>query len=239
RARVLRRPERHRRHPRAGDPPSRLLLRRDPQPLRDLPAGAARLEGAGARRAGGGHRRPGARGPADHDRRRLQPGRALRRRPAGLPAASTRGERDGGRPRDGVRAMNPSRPLPPASLDALMRQAYTMEIDARVRYTDLADAMETHNNREVAALFRKMAEVEARHAAQILAQMGWPAPPPPEPIAWDGFESPETIPVDEVHYLMRPWHALALAMAGERRAERFFSAIADTATDEAIRAAAI
>jgi rubrerythrin len=135
--------------------------------------------------------------------------------------------------------MNPSRPLPPASLEALMRQAYTMEIDARVRYTDLADAMETHNNREVAALFRKMAEVEARHAAQILAQMGWPAPPPPEPIAWDGFEAPETVPVDDVHYLMRPWHALALAMAGERRAERFFSAIADTATDEAIRAAAI
>jgi len=135
--------------------------------------------------------------------------------------------------------MKPAAPQAQPPLDTLMRQAYTMEVEAGQRYTDLADAMETHNNLEVAALFRKMAEVESRHASQILAQMGWPAPPPPVAIAWEGFEAPETIAVDDVHYLMRPWHALALALAGEQRAERFFAAIAEAATDDAVRAAAL
>ena len=39
-----------------------------------------------------------------------------------------------------------------------------MEDDAAQRYTDFADAMETHNNLEVAALFRKMAVIEGKHA---------------------------------------------------------------------------
>jgi len=37
--------------------------------------------------------------------------------------------------------------------------------------------MEMHNNLEVAALFRKMADIEGRHAAQIMAEMGWKEPP--------------------------------------------------------------
>ncbi len=54
RTRLLRRPERHRRHHRAGDPASGILVRRGPEPVRHVPARAARLEGAGACRAGGG-----------------------------------------------------------------------------------------------------------------------------------------------------------------------------------------
>ncbi|MCM5569028.1 ferritin family protein [Burkholderiaceae bacterium FT117] len=135
--------------------------------------------------------------------------------------------------------MKPASTLAPASLDALMRQAYTMEVEAGQRYADLADAMQTHNNREVADLFRRMAVIESRHASQILAQMGWAEPPAPQPIDWEGFEAPETVAVDDVHYLMRPWHALALALAGEQRAVRFFAAIAETAGDPAVRAAAL
>ena len=49
---------------------------------------------------------------------------------------------------------------------------------SRVKIAEFADAMEIHNNREVAALFRKMADIETRHAQQIMAQMRWSAMPP-------------------------------------------------------------
>ena len=48
-----------------------------------------------------------------------------------------------------------------------------MEREAVHRYNALADVMEMHNNREVTALFRKMAQIEERHAEQIMAEMGW------------------------------------------------------------------
>ena len=54
-----------------------------------------------------------------------------------------------------------------------MAQALAMEIEAAQRYAEFADAMEMHNNREVAALFRKMADIEGKHATQIMAEMGW------------------------------------------------------------------
>ena len=54
-----------------------------------------------------------------------------------------------------------------------MALALAMEREAVERYTEFADAMEMHNNDEVAKLFRTMAGYEAKHAEQIMAQMGW------------------------------------------------------------------
>ncbi|MCW5634096.1 MAG: ferritin family protein [Rubrivivax sp.] len=128
----------------------------------------------------------------------------------------------------------------PQSLDELMAQALAMEREAVARYTELADMMEVHNNTEVAALFRKMAEVEGHHVAQILADMGWAedTPAPRAAGAWATPEGPETVPLDEMHYLMHPWHALRLALAAEQRAADFFDALARTTTLDTIRRAA-
>ena len=59
----------------------------------------------------------------------------------------------------------------PRNLDEFMAQALAMERDAAQRYEEIADAMEVHNNREVAQLFRTMAGYEARHAETIMAEM--------------------------------------------------------------------
>jgi rubrerythrin len=69
--------------------------------------------------------------------------------------------------------------------------------------------------------------------------MGWKAPPAPGKAVWEGFEGPETVPMDEVHYLMQPYHALTLALASEERAERFFARIAEAATVDSVRSAAL
>jgi rubrerythrin len=108
------------------------------------------------------------------------------------------------------------------------------------RYTELAEMMETHNNTEVAELFRKMAQYEAHHAAQILDDMDWAEDEfaPHGAVAWDTPEPPESVPVDEMHYLMHPWHALKLALAAEQRAVSFFDRLVREASSDDIRRAA-
>jgi len=120
----------------------------------------------------------------------------------------------------------------PRTLSEFMTQALVMEMEAAQRYSEFADAMEMHNNREVAALFRKMAGIEHRHATQIMAEMGWKEMPALSSgkADWQGFEAPETTPGDEVHYLMQPYHALELALANEQRAERFFARLVQATT---------
>ncbi len=131
--------------------------------------------------------------------------------------------------------------LGPRTLDEFMAQALAMELDAAERYTEFADTLEQHNNREVASLFRTMAKHEGRHARRIMAEMGWKEAPPLPPHAqnWPGRESSEAAPFDEVHYLMQPWHALQLALTAERRAQAFFAVLARMTTNEAVRAAAL
>lgn len=130
----------------------------------------------------------------------------------------------------------------PQTLDELMAQALAMEREAVARYTELADMMEVHNNTEVAALFRQMAEYEGHHVAQILGDMGWaeeaPVPAAARRAGAGVTDAPETVPIEEMHYLMHPWHALQLALAAEQRAVAFFDALARTTTAEAVRRAA-
>jgi rubrerythrin len=127
----------------------------------------------------------------------------------------------------------------PQSIEELMRQALVMEREAVARYTELAEMMETHNNLEVAELFRKMAEYEGHHATKIAADMGWADEQVSDaPGAWATPEAPESVPIDEMHYLMHPWHALKLALGAEQRAVDFFEALVRTTTDERVRRAA-
>jgi rubrerythrin len=128
----------------------------------------------------------------------------------------------------------------PRTVPEFMALALVMEYEAAQRYAEFADAMEMHNNRDVASLFRKMAEIEGKHAAQIMAEMGWKAVPPlpAGTPTWEGFEAPETTPGDEVHYLMQPYHALQLALQNEQKAERFFARLARTAGTDTVRKAA-
>jgi len=129
----------------------------------------------------------------------------------------------------------------PQTLPEFMAQALMMEREAVDRYTQFADALEMHNNNEVAALFRTMAGYEAKHAERIMAEMGWKEAPvvPRSALFGPGMEDPETAPFDEVHYLMQPWHALQLALAAEKRAQAFFAVLARMATNEAVRLAAL
>jgi len=127
----------------------------------------------------------------------------------------------------------------PKTLAEFMALALAMEREAAQRYAEFGDAMEIHNNVEVAELFRRMATIEAGHAQAIMTQMGWRDPPAVASDPWlDAIEGPETPRGDDVHYLMQPWHALAIALACEERAERFYERLAAMAKEPAVRDAA-
>jgi rubrerythrin len=120
-----------------------------------------------------------------------------------------------------------------------MSRAYTMELEAIERYAQFADALETHNNREVAELFRKLSEIESLHAKRILAEMRWTSPPAlPAAYDWDSAEGPETAPFDSVHYLMQPYHALEIALRCEQQAQKYYEDIAGGAAPRRVKAAA-
>lgn len=129
---------------------------------------------------------------------------------------------------------------PIASASAFMAHAYAMEAEAAERYAEFADSMETHNNREVAELFRKLARIEQRHADQILEQMGWKQSPVASAnYRWEGTEGPETADPTELHYLMQPYHALQIALLNEKRARDFFARLAKATHNAGVRKGAL
>lgn len=120
-----------------------------------------------------------------------------------------------------------------------MARAYAMELEAVERYAQFAEQMETFNNREVADLFRKLSHVESLHAKRILEEMNWPSLPAlPPAFAWESDEAPETAPFDDMHYLMKPFHALEIALECEKRAVRYFESISKARVPERVLAAA-
>ena len=121
-----------------------------------------------------------------------------------------------------------------------MSRAYAMELEAHERYAQFAEQLDTHNNRDVAQMFRKLAHIESLHAKRILEEMHWPSMPAlPPAYAWQSTEAPETAPQDAVHYLMQPYHALEIALRCEQQAQKYFEDIAKAKVPPAVRAAAL
>ena len=123
------------------------------------------------------------------------------------------------------------------SVADLFAVAYQIEADAVERYDLLADQMATHNNPELVAVFRDLSRAEAIHRDEIRRLAG-----DIDVVAhahrmakWKHGESPEAASLGDAHYLMTPWHALRLALAGEERALAFFKSVVESAKDPAIK----
>ncbi len=127
-----------------------------------------------------------------------------------------------------------------ANLNDLLAVAYQIEIDAVDRYKLLADQMETHNNPELVKVFRDLARAEGIHGEEIRRLAGdFDVVSHARQIAkFERSESPEEAELGSAHYLMTPWHALQLSLAGEKRALAYFTSIVETAKDPKVKAMA-
>jgi rubrerythrin len=124
-----------------------------------------------------------------------------------------------------------------SSLADLFAIAYGIEADAVERYELLAGQMETHNNPELVAVFRDLCRAEAIHRDEIRRLAGdIDVVAHAQRVAkWGRGDSPEEADLAAAHYLMTPWHALQLALAGEKRALDFFRSVVETAKDPDIK----
>lgn len=120
------------------------------------------------------------------------------------------------------------------SVPDLLAHALAMESEACERYGQLADQMETCNNKVVAGLFRQLEGIERAHVRALedfCKSFDLPRLAAWE-YAWRDRESPETIDVGLVRYQISPTEAVALAIDHERRAADFYLAVL-AATDDA------
>lgn len=121
-----------------------------------------------------------------------------------------------------------------------LAHAVALEAEAAQRYDELADAMEVHNNREVAELFRKQAHFSRLHLAEVEEKVGGIELPKLKPweYQWQQAEGPESAPVERTHYLMTPYHCIHLALQNERRGQQYYADIAHNAQDPRVKALA-
>jgi len=135
--------------------------------------------------------------------------------------------------------MSKARPVPVVrNVVDLLTLAYRIEADAVERYRLLADQMESHNNPDLVKVFRDLTRAEQIHADEIRRLAGdvdLTRRSDALGSVWQKDESPEEVDLAAAHYLMTPWHALQLALAGEKRALAFFTSIVETAKDAKVK----
>ncbi len=119
------------------------------------------------------------------------------------------------------------------SVEELLANSMCMETDAAERYREIADAMEVHNNPEVADLFNLLAGYADQHAAEMKERSeGMDLPHiAPWDYAWEDSDSPEAADAFQTHYKMTPYHVLQIAMQVEKGAHRFYGQIAQDSTN--------
>ena len=122
------------------------------------------------------------------------------------------------------------------SIPALIAYTCAMESEAADRYQDLADQMEVHNNPEVAELFRKLSALSDQLKADYLNSGEGMELPQVAP--WDyRFECIEllrTDNMDDIHYLMTPYHVVELALRCKKRQVEFLMNLSKTRDEEGI-----
>ena len=126
------------------------------------------------------------------------------------------------------------------SMAELLVHALVIELEAVQSYKELAEQMRDCGNTEVAELFEKMSALEAGHATKIKEKTGDLELPELAPweYRWAELESPETIDLGGIHYLMTPHQALKLALENELSAMAFFEVIANGQVEESVRSLA-
>ena len=126
---------------------------------------------------------------------------------------------------------------PIESLEEFLAHASALELESVERYEELADAMEVHNNPEVAELFRKLAEFGQKHADEVSlmsSNLELPNLPPWE-FKWLTPESPESALIEDAHYLMNSHQALDMAIHNEQRGQEFYAKVAETSPNPDVR----
>jgi rubrerythrin len=124
------------------------------------------------------------------------------------------------------------------SVETFLAYSIKLEEEAALRFGQLADAMATNGNHEVARLFRKLAHYSRMHLNEAVSRAGFREIPKlsPTDFQWPDIESPETAAIWAADPFIGREEALEVALAAESAGLAYYSAILASTEDPEIRA---
>jgi rubrerythrin len=135
------------------------------------------------------------------------------------------------------RLMVNSKGLEMDSVEIFLAHTVRLEQEAALRFEQLADAMQTAGNRDVAQLFKRLAHFSRLHLADATARSGFREVPALGPLEfeWPDIESPETAAIWAADPFMGCEEALQVALDAETAGLNFYRDILDKTEDPEIK----
>jgi rubrerythrin len=126
------------------------------------------------------------------------------------------------------------------TVEEFLAYSIHLEQEAASRFGELADAMTSSGNKEVAKLFRRLSDYSKLHLADARARAGFRKIPEisPEEFVWPDLESPEAAAIWGADPLIGRAEALQIALAAETAGYDYYKTVLDTTDDPEIKALA-
>jgi rubrerythrin len=123
------------------------------------------------------------------------------------------------------------------TVEEFLAYSIHLEAEAAARFGELADAMTSGGNREVAQLFRRLSDYSKLHLADAKARAGFREIPEiaPEAFVWPDLESPEAAAIWGADPMIGRAEALQIALAAEKAGHDYYKHVLDTTDDPEIK----
>ncbi len=123
------------------------------------------------------------------------------------------------------------------TIEEFLAYAVKLEEEAANRFGELADAMQSCGNRDVAGLFRRLSDYSRLHLADARARSGFRDLPYMRPgeFNWPDLESPETAAIWAADPFLGREQALEIALEAETAGMNYYQRIHETTDDPEIR----
>ena len=123
------------------------------------------------------------------------------------------------------------------TVEVFLAHSIKLEQEAALRFGQLADAMVSAGNREVAQLFKRLAEYSRMHMADARQRAGFREIPQmkSDEFEWPDIESPETAAIWAADPFIGREQALQVALEAESASLAYYRDILDTTGDPEIR----
>jgi rubrerythrin len=123
------------------------------------------------------------------------------------------------------------------TVEEFLAYSIHLETEAATRFGELADAMESGGNKEVAQLFRRLSNYSRMHLADAKARSGFRDIPElgPQDYVWPDLESPESAAIWGADPMLGRGEALQIALAAETAGHDFYKSVLDTTDDPDIK----
>jgi rubrerythrin len=123
------------------------------------------------------------------------------------------------------------------TVEEFLAYSIHLEAEAAARFGELADAMESGGNKEVAELFRRLANYSRMHLADAQARSGFRDIPKldPQDLVWPDLESPESAAIWGADPMLGRGEALQVALAAETAGHDYYKSVLDTTDDPEVK----